>query len=99
MASSTSTVTVKVDPVLSPEFEALLGTATEATLEKLDAGAQLVYALYHCSAEVITGLPDPVHRAIMRAQVAYNVGHRRQRERVEPVVEAASTDPVRYVER
>lgn len=84
--------TVAVSPVLTPEFEALLGTATADTLEKLNAGAQLVHALYHCTADTITSLPDPVIRSLMRAQVAYGVGT------AGLVKSATTTDPVMYVE-
>lgn len=71
-------VTVKVTPVLSPEFEALLGTATERTIEKVDAGSALVNAIYHhprakeflASEFWSPGLSD----AYQRACKAYGIG-------------------------
>lgn len=67
-------VRVKVIPELSEDMTALLGTATEDTLEKINAGAALVYALYHCQADIVAALPGPVHAALARAQAAYGVG-------------------------
>jgi hypothetical protein len=101
--ADTSTIQVRLDPKLSPEFQALLGTATEDTLEKLAAGAQLVYALYHSGAETIRSLPDPVTRAYVRACAAYGVGHRRQAHEIRAgeiteVPAGDTTDPVRMVE-
>lgn len=72
--ASTSTVRAKVEPVLSEEFRALLGAATNDTLEKVNAGAQLVHALYNCPADVVQALPDHVGRALARAYRAYGVG-------------------------
>lgn len=96
MAAATS---MHVDIELSEDLQALLASATEDTLEKVNAGAQLIHALYHCSADVITGLPESVLVAIMRAQLAYGVG--RQRPDPEdapiPVRVVESPDPVRYV--
>lgn len=99
---STTTVKVKVEPELSPEFEALLGIATADTLEKVDAGAQLVYALYHVPADTIRQvldlMPQSFTRALARAHAAYGVDRRRSPERVQPLGSTESTDPVRYVE-
>lgn len=99
---SEATVNVKVQPELSAEFVALLGTATEDTLEKIDAGAQLVYALYHLPADtfrqVLDITPPHMSRAIARAQAAYGVNRRRPKNRVEPVDGADDIDPIRYTE-
>lgn len=75
-----SEVHVKVVPELDPKFEALLGTATQDTLAKLDAGAALVYAMYHCPKDQVEtffgAMPDGVKRAYMRASDAYRVNSR-----------------------
>ncbi len=50
---------------------------TADLLDKVDAGAALVYALYHAPAGWWTKggkVPDPVHMAYMRASQAYRVG-------------------------
>jgi hypothetical protein len=45
-------------------------------LAKVDAGAALVYALYHSGAsEWWKHVPEPVLQAYMQAQKAYRVGH------------------------
>ena len=75
-------VHVKVVPELSPEMEALLGAATEDTLKKVNAGAALVYALYHAPADWWLGkgkyegqtIPDALTTAYMQACEAYGVG-------------------------
>lgn len=75
--AATATVKVRIEPELSPELEALLGAASADTLEKVNAGAALVYALYHCPAAVVADLPEPVAVALARAQSAYGVGRHR----------------------
>lgn len=76
--ASTSEVHVKVVPELDPKFEALLGTATADTLAKLDAGAALVYAIYHTPKADVKGffdaMPDAVAKAYMKACQAYGLG-------------------------
>jgi hypothetical protein len=75
----THEVHVKVTPELSEEFEALLGTATADTLAKLNAGASLVHAMYHCpKADVeafFTTMPRAVVLAYSQACAAYGLGH------------------------
>lgn len=78
---ATSELCVKVKPELDPEFEALLGTATQDTLAKLDAGAALVYAIYHTPKDQIEAffgaMPESVVKAYNKACAAYRVGHYR----------------------
>lgn len=78
MAPSTSEVRVKIKPELSEEFEALLGTATQNTLAKLDAGAALAYAIYHtpkAQIEAFFGaMPQSVVKAYAKACDAYGIG-------------------------
>lgn len=84
---------------LSEDLQALLASTTDDTLEKVNAGAQLVHALYHCPAEVVTSLPEHVLVAYMRAQIAYGVGGARRDpdDGPFPVRVAESPDPVKYV--
>lgn len=85
MAAADHEVRVKVVPELSEDMQALLGTATEDTLKKVNAGAALVYALYHAPADWWTGkgeyegqtVPNSVATAYMQACDAYNVGRGR----------------------
>lgn len=45
-------------------------------IEKVNAGAQLTYALYHAGKEWWRDQPPSIVRACMRAQRAYGVGAR-----------------------
>jgi hypothetical protein len=61
-------------------------------VEKIDAGAQLVYALYHSGKDAILALPDPAAKALARAQRAYGVGfarggYIRGADRIDPLKE------------
>jgi hypothetical protein len=62
-----SEVRVKVVPELDPEFQALLGTATADTLAKLDAGAALAYAIYHCPKDQVKAFFDAMPQGVMKA--------------------------------
>lgn len=48
---------------------------------QVNAGAALVHALYHSTAEVVTGLPTSVLRAYGQACAAYGVGQRHEEDR------------------
>lgn len=95
----TAPTSMHIDIDLSEDLQALLAAAAEDTVEKVNAGAQLIHALYHCPAEVITALPEPVLTAVMRAQVAYGVGRQRPdpEDGPTPIRVVESPDPVRYV--
>jgi len=61
-----------------PDFEdggaAETGPLAADAIEKVNAGAQLTYALYHRDADWWKDQPDSVVRAYMRACTAYGVG-------------------------
>jgi hypothetical protein len=66
-----------LDPIRYIEGE--LASAPDAVganlIAKVDAGAQLVYALYHQSAEFHRDLPLSLLRAYTKACKAYGIGH------------------------
>ena len=76
------------------------GIVQSDIVEKVNAGAQLVYALWHCDKDTILALPDTVHRALARAQAAYGVGYARSADTrsVESIRVAEHTDPLKVVE-
>jgi hypothetical protein len=68
--ASVGTAHIEIEPVLSEAFKATLdGDA----IEKLNAGAMLVFALHHCSADFLASAPDPVLDAYGRACAAFDI--------------------------
>ena len=61
-------------------------------VQKIDAGAMLVYALYHSSTDLITGLPDSVLKAYGQACEAYGISPARR------VEQADALYPVKYLD-
>lgn len=73
------TIKVGVEPVMSEEWHDLLASTAGIegdVIEKVNAGAALVYALYHAGVGTTLALPTSVTNALERAQRAYGVGHR-----------------------
>jgi hypothetical protein len=73
-------VKVRLEPEMSDEFKELVTAASTVegdVVDKVNAGAALIYALYHSSAEVIQSLPGPVADAYGRACDVYAVNSRR----------------------
>jgi hypothetical protein len=93
---------VKVIPDLDPEFRALLGTATQDTLDKVNAGAALTYALYHTPKDQAVALfemlPRSVVTAYMDACEAYGIGSNKAGDRYKWVEVAGETDAVRVID-
>lgn len=74
MVAEAGEVVVKV----RPEFDREALSVFEGNLiEKVDAGAALVFALYHADAAVIRALPTTVLEALERAQKAYQAPSKR----------------------
>ncbi|BEL07823.1 hypothetical protein Q0Z83_060140 [Actinoplanes sichuanensis] len=75
-------VTLTVKPEISPELEVLLANASlgRDAIEKINAGAGLVYALYHLPVEKVRALLDGTtpgfFDAYNRAQAAFSVRSR-----------------------
>lgn len=65
------------DPVLFIDFPVAPTAAGRDTfldtVEKLNAGAALTFALYHTDADLLGRLPGPVAQALARAQVAWGI--------------------------
>jgi hypothetical protein len=85
--AAVSEVRVKIKPELSEEFVALLGTATQDTLAKLDAGAALAYAIYHTPKDQVEAffgvMPRSVINAYAKACDAYGIGYHADKRTVE----------------
>jgi hypothetical protein len=78
---------LRYQAVGAPELLSVAGLQA-SLVEKIDAGTQLVYALYHVHGkdqlDWLKAAPDPVHRANARAQSAYGVGRRSPHAETEP---------------
>jgi ABC-type sugar transport system substrate-binding protein len=89
-------VHVKVVPELSDDLKALLGTATEDTLAKVNAGAALTYAIYHCPKDQVDAffkaMPTGVVKAYAKACNAYGIGFH-----VDRVDVAGRLDPIKHL--
>jgi hypothetical protein len=66
----------QVEPVLYVDADSVVAPdALGANLAaKIDAGAALVYALYHSGGDFVKDMPLPLMRAYMKACKAYGVG-------------------------
>lgn len=99
---SMSEVHVKVVPELSEEARALLGSATEDTLGEVNAGAALVYAIYHTPKADVVGffdaMPEAVIKAYMKACEAYGVGSNKATGRYKWVEVAGQADAVKVID-
>lgn len=74
--ASVGDLVVNVTPKMSEEFTELLAAASGVegdVIEKVNAGAALVFALLYSRPDVVLGLPEPAAHAFLRAQRAYGV--------------------------
>lgn len=65
-----------IDPIRYIPMDDQVAAVAADSVDKINAGAALVHALYHCNLEAINALPMSVLRAYAIACTAYGVGGR-----------------------